>query len=216
MFDIGLTEMMVIGAVALIVVGPKDLPKMFHTLGQVTGKARGMAREFQRAMDSAARETGVNDIVKDFKRSTSTQGLKDATGLGDLEKDFREIGKFDGKPGAKPAATAKGKPVMPPKAAPLDDLTPEELADLEEPHFGEAALAEQDLAEQDLARRNAEMSATEAARIKRQKHAEAARLKAAELRARREAEAARQAESAEPAASAEPRKNAPQQPGTDS
>ena len=53
MFDIGWSEMLVVGVVALIVVGPKDLPKMFHTLGEMTGKARGMAREFQRAMDAA-------------------------------------------------------------------------------------------------------------------------------------------------------------------
>jgi len=215
MFDIGLTEMMVIGVVALIVVGPKDLPKMFHTLGEVTGKARGMAREFQRAMDSAARESGVNDIVKDFKRTTTGKGLKDATGLSDLEKDFRDIGKLDGKP----AAAAKGKPVMPPKpAAAADDLTPEELADMAEPD-------DDMIAEQDLARRNAEVSATEAARIKRQKQAEAARLKAADLRAKREAEAARTAaadpESASAPASGKglaprPRKTAPQQPEADS
>ncbi len=54
MFDIGWTELLVIGIVALIVVGPKDLPLMFHALGQFTAKARGMAREFQRAMEDAA------------------------------------------------------------------------------------------------------------------------------------------------------------------
>ena len=45
MFDIGWSEMMVVGVVALIVVGPKDLPRMFHTLGEFTGKARGMSKE---------------------------------------------------------------------------------------------------------------------------------------------------------------------------
>ena len=55
MFDVGWTELMLIGIVALIVVGPKDLPVMFRTLGQFTAKARGMAREFQRAMEDAAK-----------------------------------------------------------------------------------------------------------------------------------------------------------------
>lgn len=62
MFDLGWTELLVIGIVALIVVGPKDLPGMFRTLGRFTGKIKGMAREFQRAMDQAADEAGVKDI----------------------------------------------------------------------------------------------------------------------------------------------------------
>lgn len=67
MFDIGMTELLVIGIVALIVVGPKDLPGMFRTLGRVTGKLRGMAREFQRAMEDAADEAGVKDVAQDLK-----------------------------------------------------------------------------------------------------------------------------------------------------
>ena len=45
MFDIGWTELLVIGVVALIVIGPKDLPGMFRTLGRVTAKARGMTED---------------------------------------------------------------------------------------------------------------------------------------------------------------------------
>ena len=50
MFDIGWTELMVVGVVALIVIGPKDLPDMFRTMGRFTAKARSMARDFQRAI----------------------------------------------------------------------------------------------------------------------------------------------------------------------
>jgi sec-independent protein translocase protein TatB len=62
MFDIGWSEMMLIGIVALIVIGPNDLPGLFQKLGQFVGKARGMAREFTNAMNDAARESGVGDV----------------------------------------------------------------------------------------------------------------------------------------------------------
>ncbi|MEM6623253.1 MAG: Sec-independent protein translocase protein TatB [Pseudomonadota bacterium] len=66
MLDMGWTEIMLIGVVALIVVGPKDLPRMLRTLGQYTGKIRGMARDFQRSMNDAAREADMAEF-KDIK-----------------------------------------------------------------------------------------------------------------------------------------------------
>ncbi|MFT7060124.1 MAG: sec-independent protein translocase protein TatB [Pseudorhodobacter sp.] len=75
MFDIGWTELLLIGIVALIVIGPKDLPEMFRTLGRFTAKARGMAREFSRAMETAADESGVKDVAKDLKNVTSAKNM---------------------------------------------------------------------------------------------------------------------------------------------
>ena len=75
MLDIGWTELIVIGAVALIVVGPKDLPMMFRTIGRFTGKIRAMAGEFRRAMDRAADESGVKDMASDLKTATSAKTL---------------------------------------------------------------------------------------------------------------------------------------------
>ncbi|MFP7570514.1 Sec-independent protein translocase protein TatB [Marivita sp. S2033] len=71
MFDLGWTELLVIGIVALIVVGPKDLPVLFRSLGRFMGKARGMAREFTNAMNDAADDAGVSDITKTFKSATN-------------------------------------------------------------------------------------------------------------------------------------------------
>lgn len=75
MFDIGWTELVMIGVVALIVIGPKDLPVMFQTLGRFTGRLRSMAREFQTAMDQAAKESGVKDAAKDLKSLASPKTL---------------------------------------------------------------------------------------------------------------------------------------------
>ncbi|TYO89956.1 Sec-independent protein translocase protein TatB [Oceanicella actignis] len=70
MFDIGWSELLVIGALALIVVGPKDLPVMLRTLGRYVGKARGMAREFQRTLEDAAREADLPEL-RDVQRQVS-------------------------------------------------------------------------------------------------------------------------------------------------
>jgi len=88
MFDIGMSEMAIVGVVALIVVGPKDLPVMFRKVGQFVGKARGMARDFSRAMNDAADEAGVKDVTDSLKKASdlSTKGLKDAAkGLSDYD-----------------------------------------------------------------------------------------------------------------------------------
>lgn len=89
MLDIGWTELLLIGIVALIVVGPKDLPGMFRTLGKFTAKAKGMAREFQRSMEAAADEAGVSELQKDLKKVTNPKSM----GLDfvkDMADEFRD------------------------------------------------------------------------------------------------------------------------------
>ncbi len=86
MFGLGWSEMVLIAIVALIVIGPKDLPGLFRSIGQMTGKARGMAREFSRAMEAAADESGVKDISSSLKAAVNPQKfgvdkLKEATGI---------------------------------------------------------------------------------------------------------------------------------------
>jgi sec-independent protein translocase protein TatB len=83
MFDLGFSELLIIGIVALIVVGPKDLPMLFRNVGRFMGKARGMAREFSRAMNDAADDAGVKDMAKTFKSATNPvssamDGVRDA------------------------------------------------------------------------------------------------------------------------------------------
>lgn len=63
MFGLGWAEMMVVAVVALIVIGPKELPVVFRKLGQFVGKAKAMAREFTRAMNQAADDSGMTEAV---------------------------------------------------------------------------------------------------------------------------------------------------------
>jgi len=70
MFDIGWSELLVIGIVALVVIGPKDLPQAFRTLGQWLSKARSLAREFQGHLDELMRESQVDDMKREFNEMT--------------------------------------------------------------------------------------------------------------------------------------------------
>jgi len=93
MFDLGMMEIFIIGIVALIVIGPKDLPGLFRTVGNFIGKMKGMAREFQRSMDSAAKDAGVGDAMDSVKSAAG--GLKKATSFNpvDFNKDLKSMTK---------------------------------------------------------------------------------------------------------------------------
>ncbi|MDX2028978.1 MAG: twin-arginine translocase TatA/TatE family subunit [Alphaproteobacteria bacterium] len=69
MLDVAWPELMVIGAVALVAIGPKDLPKVMHTLGQWAGKARDLAHDFQRAFEQLSYE---NEIAEKLKKQDAT------------------------------------------------------------------------------------------------------------------------------------------------
>ena len=93
MFDLGMMEIIVIGIVALIVVGPKELPGLFRTVGNFVGKMKGMAREFQRSMDAAAKDAGVDEAMDGVKSAAG--GLKKATSFNptDFNKDLKSMTK---------------------------------------------------------------------------------------------------------------------------
>jgi sec-independent protein translocase protein TatB len=64
MFDIGWSELLVIAVVAIVVVGPKDLPKLMRSIGHYAGKLRRTASDFQRQFEEAMRETEIEEVKK--------------------------------------------------------------------------------------------------------------------------------------------------------
>ena len=109
MFDFAWSELMVIGAVALVVIGPKDLPKALKTAGIIVRRARGMAREFQNSVEDMIREAELEDVRK---------SVQDATRF-DLDKKIQNTIDPEGQlskplipdqPEAKPAEPADATP----------------------------------------------------------------------------------------------------------
>jgi len=71
MFDIGWTEITIILIVAIIVIGPKDLPRVLRTVGQWVGKAKAMTREFRGHVDDMIRDTELDEVKKQIESAGS-------------------------------------------------------------------------------------------------------------------------------------------------
>jgi sec-independent protein translocase protein TatB len=95
MFDIGWSEMAVVALIALIVIGPKDLPRVMRTASHWARKARGLAREFQSGIDDMIREADLEDAKKaldDAKRLDIDKALGDTLDpTGEVMDEARSI-----------------------------------------------------------------------------------------------------------------------------
>jgi len=91
MFDISWTEFLLIGIVALIVIGPKELPAVMRSLGQWTRKIRGLAADFQNQFHEAMREAEMADLKKQVDDMASD--IKQYDPLKDVRADVETIGK---------------------------------------------------------------------------------------------------------------------------
>lgn len=80
MLDLGWSELVIVAVLALVVVGPKDLPVLLRTVGQWVGKARAVAGEFRRLIDDAATEADIADIRNKVNQEVTegTQAVKEA------------------------------------------------------------------------------------------------------------------------------------------
>jgi sec-independent protein translocase protein TatB len=70
-FGVGYSELFVLALIAVVVIGPKDLPKVLRTFGQFMNKARGMAREFQTHVDTAMKDAGLDEIKREAQNLKS-------------------------------------------------------------------------------------------------------------------------------------------------
>jgi sec-independent protein translocase protein TatB len=126
MFDIGWSEMAIIMLVALIVIGPKDLPRVARTVGKWVGKGRALARDFQRQLEDMAREAeldkvkdeiekaGRTDVKRSVERHIDPKGeLKDAF---KVEDSAGKRGKSEDRAAAD-AEASKGKSAKPTEPA---------------------------------------------------------------------------------------------------
>jgi len=144
MFDIAWSEMVLIGAVALVVIGPKDLPKALRTVGQTVGRIRRMASEFQGQFNEAMREAELADLkkqVEDVGGSVSSA----------LNNDFKPIDSIKDFEASKPEAAtpdeaalkeAEAKLAALPQPEPLPPVVIEAPKPAEKPKRARKAAAE--------------------------------------------------------------------------
>jgi sec-independent protein translocase protein TatB len=134
MFDIGWSEFLVIGVVALIVIGPKELPGVLRMVGQWTTKVRRMASEFQGQFQEAMREAEMADLKKEVDTLSDT--AKDFTsGMAshfDMS-DTKDATKWEPKAESNPEPKPEDKPELmtgpnPEMAAPASEAAPAEAA----------------------------------------------------------------------------------------
>jgi sec-independent protein translocase protein TatB len=132
MFDIGWSEFVLIAVVALIAIGPKELPGVLRTVGQWMGKARKMAAEFQSQFQEAMREAEMADLKKSFDEvKEAASGFGSGNIMTSLQKDVTDALKIDDID--KPAAA-----IEPPPAAATETPVPAEpLAITPEVHASE-------------------------------------------------------------------------------
>ncbi len=95
MLDIGWQELFIVAVIAIVVIGPKELPRAVKTVAQLLRKARGMARDFQDGIDDLVREAELDDLKKEVTDGSPTSIAKHIENTidpsGDLKDAVREI-----------------------------------------------------------------------------------------------------------------------------
>ncbi len=120
MFDMSWGEVMLIGGVALVVIGPKDLPKALRTVGQVTARLKRMAGEFQSQFSEAMREAELDEVRREVEGINRSVASATTTGFNPVQTIRNEIkGAVDGVPKpatqAMPGAETVSDPSPPPR-----------------------------------------------------------------------------------------------------
>jgi len=135
-FDIGWPEFLLIGVVALVVIGPKDLPAALRVAGYWVRKARGLSREFHSSVEQMMREVELHEVQAELRKATEI----------DLDRDFNKIMDPAKDPAAGPQAAAAipdhfettPAPVIEepaPPAVPAEPVAAEALPEPQEPEL---------------------------------------------------------------------------------
>ena len=142
MFDIGWAEMAIIMLVALIVIGPKDLPRVARTVGRWVRKGRSLAREVQNQLEDMARETELDKVKTEIERAARTDVRKSVEKTIDPRGELKEAFDPTVKSGAsRPGKGANGETAQPeaangqgagPEHAGAEPGAPQEKADTDE------------------------------------------------------------------------------------
>jgi len=127
MFDLGWGKIIIIAVIALVVIGPKELPAVLRTVGQWMGKIRRMAAEFQGQFQEAMREAEMADLKKSIDSITdATRGIGDP--LGTVTRNIESA--FADNPASTPATTpAAGQPAAPAAETPVPTTEPSVAAE---------------------------------------------------------------------------------------
>jgi sec-independent protein translocase protein TatB len=148
MFDIGWSEFVVIAVVALIAIGPKELPGVLRMVGQWMGKARKMAAEFQGQFQEAMREAEMADLKKSFDEvKEAATGFTSGNVMTSLQKDVSAALSIEDvdKPAASPEISADTASIETPAPASEPLVITPEGQPQPEPEHAPAAAAEAEL-----------------------------------------------------------------------
>lgn len=147
MLDIAPTELLLVALVALIVIGPKDLPRVMRVVGQWVGRARGVARQFRSGFDEMVRQSELDEMEKKWaaenERIMREHPPLDPTGEGEWKPVSRTPYSPEDEEGERGAVDPAGGVAMTPLPAspPADPAPSGEAAPAPHPHADPAAPA---------------------------------------------------------------------------
>jgi len=126
MFDFAWSELMVIALIALVVIGPKDLPRVLRTLGKYASRARVIAREFQGSIDQMIRESELDEVRREVQKVAEIdldhQIKSTVDPAGEMEKELHSLPSTatdpPGEPPAAPSAAGETASLPQPGSAP--------------------------------------------------------------------------------------------------
>ena len=128
LFDIGWSELLLIGVVALVFIGPKDLPRALRVAGYWVGRARTLSREFQSSIDQMIRDAELDEMRQELKKATEFDLEKEIRSTvdptGELAESIKppEVPDYFEEPGAATPAATEEAPAL---GAPAETALPE-------------------------------------------------------------------------------------------